>query len=113
MGYDIHWDTGFTPVFDRLQYAKTESGSVFAYSKRSKTGAGEGLGTRLVGCPLYVSGMHARLWKTLAPKERGYRLQYAKMEVFAYCKRSKTGAGEGLGTRLGQGSVPLFCSPGP
>ena len=28
------------PVFDRLQY-------VFAYCKRSKTGAGEGLGTRL------------------------------------------------------------------
>ena len=39
------------PVFDRLQYAKTEpaSGSVFAYCKRSKTGAGEGLGTRLGG----------------------------------------------------------------
>ena len=38
------------PVFDRLQYAKTEpeTGSVFAYWKRSKTGAGEGLGTRLL-----------------------------------------------------------------
>ena len=34
------------PVFDRLQYAKTEP--VFAYWKRSKTGAGEGLGTRLL-----------------------------------------------------------------
>ena len=30
-----------------LQYAKTEPGSVFAYCKQSKTGAGEGLGTRL------------------------------------------------------------------
>ena len=34
-------------VFDRLQYGKTEP-EVFAYCKRSKTGAGEGLGTRLV-----------------------------------------------------------------
>ena len=39
-------------------------------------------------------GSHSRLWHR-------------------YCKRSKTGAGEGLGTRLGQGSVPLSCSPGP
>ena len=36
------------PVFNHLQYAKTASGSVFAYWKRSKTGAGEGLGTRLI-----------------------------------------------------------------
>ena len=37
------------------------------------------------------------------------RLQYAKT-VFAYCKRSKTGAGEGLGMRLGSGhQVTGFC----
>ena len=36
------------PVFDRLQYAKTEPAQfLHYYSKRSKTGAGEGLGTRL------------------------------------------------------------------
>ena len=34
------------PVFDRLQYAKTEG---LAYCKRSKTGGAEGLGTRLGG----------------------------------------------------------------
>ena len=34
------------PVFDRLQYAY--------YYKRSKTGAGEGLGTRL--CPFFLVG---------------------------------------------------------
>ena len=31
------------------------SGSVFAYCKRSKTGAGEGLGTRLVCAALHVA----------------------------------------------------------
>ena len=43
------------PVFDRLQYAADHvvrftrlSGSIFAYCKRSKTGAGEGLGMRLM-----------------------------------------------------------------
>ena len=43
------------PVFDRLQYAADHvvrftrlSGSIFAYCKQSKTGAGEGLGTRLL-----------------------------------------------------------------
>ena len=40
------------PVFDCLQYAKTEcvcSGSIIVYCKWSKTGVGEALGTKLVG----------------------------------------------------------------
>ena len=52
------------PVFDRLQYA---SPSVFAYCKRSNTGGGNGLGTRLVqpcielleqGCTAYSDLTH-------------------------------------------------------
>ena len=58
-------------VFDRLQYAKTEEEGpvnltymtsqildMKAYCKQSKTGAGEGLGTRLAACSTSYLAVH-------------------------------------------------------
>ena len=55
------------PVFDHLQYAKT-SGSVFPHCKRSKTRAGEGLGTRLPSTALDNRGgspMSSKLYTSI------------------------------------------------
>ena len=74
-------------AFDRLRYAKTGFWSL-AVCKN----------WLLITC-----GMQKLAFDCLRYAKTGW---YAKTgSVFAYCKRSKIGAGEGLGTRLGLGFV--------
>ena len=83
-----------------------------SFTDRFSPGGARGRGTRLVHPKLLPSAGITHAWgKSLAPFPGLPRLQFL---IAAVCilqlKRSKTGAGEGLGTRLGSPYAELYFS---